>query len=52
MAQNWLPRLARGWVHWLTVPQPRQGIVVDTDADVRRMRAELDAVRTRFREHA
>jgi len=44
-------RIAHGCVRWLRTPQPRGGVTSD-DADIRRMTADLDAIRARFPEHA
>ena len=50
MATNWIPRIARGCSEWLRTPQPRSGERTD-DADWRRGRVDLDAIRARFPDH-
>jgi len=51
MSKNWLPRMA-SVATWLRTPQPRSGERGDRDADSRRARADLDAIRARFPDHA
>ena len=38
--------------NWLRAPQPRSGEWGESDADARRARMDLDAVRARFPDHA
>ncbi len=56
MSKNWMPplvRIAHGCAEWLRMPQPRSGGTgFDGDADSRRARTELDAIRARFPDHA
>jgi len=57
MSKNWMPPLARiahGCAAWLRTPQPRSGALLGAfdDADSRRTRTELDAIRARFPDHA
>jgi hypothetical protein len=57
MSKNWMPPLARiahGCADWLRTPQPRSGAGFGAfdDADGRRTRTELDAIRARFPDHA
>jgi hypothetical protein len=50
MSKNWIPRLAERLAR-LHSPV-RAGYDNERDADARRMRAELDAIRVRFPDHA
>jgi hypothetical protein len=54
MAQHWTSRVARKTSDLARVfrNSPRIGDFVAEDADVRRARAELDAIRARFPDHA
>jgi hypothetical protein len=57
MSKSWKPisRIANGCAKWLRAPQPRSGAGgwdLAGDADGRRARADLDAVRARFPDHA
>jgi hypothetical protein len=54
MSKNWKPltRIAQGCAEWLRAPQPRTGARFGDDADRRRARIDLDAVRARFAEHS
>ena len=57
MSNNWMPplvRIAHGCAAWLRTPQPRSGSArdFDGDADSRRSRTDLDAIRARFPDHA
>ena len=55
MSKNWMPPLARiahGCAEWWRMPQPRSGTGFDGDADSRRARTELAAIRARFPDHA
>jgi hypothetical protein len=54
MAQNWTSRMTRKastFGRVFRVPS-RPGGNVEKDADARRMRIELDAIRARFPDHA
>jgi hypothetical protein len=54
MPKNWMPPLARiahGCAEWWGTPQPRSGTAFEGDADGRRARIELDAIRARFPDH-
>jgi len=54
MAQNWTSRMTRKASKFgrvFSVPS-RPGGNVENDADARRMRIELDAIRARFPDHA
>ncbi|MDT5107100.1 MAG: hypothetical protein QOI25_4613 [Mycobacterium sp.] len=53
MAQNWTSRMTRKASEFgrvFRIPPP--GGNVESDADARRMRIELDAIRARFPDHA
>jgi len=57
MSKNWMPPLAwiaHGCAAWLRTPQPRSGALLGAfdDADSRRTRTELDAIRARFPDYA
>jgi hypothetical protein len=54
MAQNWTSRVAARASKWSGVfrTTTRSGGVYENDADARRMRIELDAIRARFPDHA
>jgi hypothetical protein len=54
MAQNWTSRMTRhaGTLGRVFRTSPRLGGYADGDADARRMRIELDAIRARFPDHA
>ncbi len=58
MTKKWKPQIAgiaRGCARWLTAPQPRSGqgtSMFDGDSDIRRAHVDLDAIRTRFPDHA
>jgi hypothetical protein len=51
MNTNWLSRLAQSWQGAFTGLRPTD-LYFDTDADGRRMRSDLDAIRSRFPDHA
>jgi hypothetical protein len=48
MSMNWLSRVARSWSTYFDAPD----YVCDWDADARRARIDLDAIRVRFPDHA
>jgi hypothetical protein len=54
MAQNWTSRIAVRATKWSGVfrTTTRPGGTDENDADARRMRIELDAIRARFPDHA
>jgi hypothetical protein len=53
MAHNWTSRVARRATAFGRVFRPRDGYgIADNDADARRMRIEIDAIRARFPDHA
>jgi hypothetical protein len=54
VAQNWTSRMTRhaGKLGRVFRTSPRLGGYADGDADARRMRIELDAIRARFPDHA
>ncbi|WP_197040175.1 hypothetical protein [Mycobacterium sp. URHB0044] len=54
MAQNWTSRATRKASKWGRVfrPNPRLGGYSENDADARRIRSDLDAIRARFPDHA
>ena len=54
MAQNWTSRIAVRASKWSGVfrTTTRAGGVYENDADARRMRIELDAIRARFPDHS
>ena len=53
MAQHWTSRIAAGQASWAasSARDPHRRFATD-DADARRMRIELDAIRARFPDHA
>jgi hypothetical protein len=54
MAQNWTSRMNRRASELGRVfrTSSRSGGIAENDADARRMRIELDAIRARFPDHA
>ncbi len=55
MSKKWKPQIAgmaQGCAKWLRTPQPHSGQFADDDADGRRAQVDLDAIRTRFPDHA
>ena len=54
MAQNWTSRIAVRASKWSGVfpATTRPGGTSENDADARRMRIELEAIRARFPDHA
>jgi hypothetical protein len=54
MAQNWTSRMTRKASKWGRVfrTTSRFGGYSEDDADARRMRIELDAIRARFPDHS
>ena len=51
MSMNWLSRVARSWSAFFG-DVSTQDLACDWDADARRARIDLDAVRVRFPDHA
>ncbi|HET6735758.1 hypothetical protein [Mycobacterium sp.] len=51
MTTNWISRLAQELAGLFSSPD-WDGLYVDGDADSRRMRSDLDAIRVRFPDHA
>jgi hypothetical protein len=51
MTMNWISRLAQELAELFSSPD-WDGLYVDGDADSRRMRRDLDAIRVRFPDHA
>jgi hypothetical protein len=51
MASNWLPKLGDLLAEQFTF-RPSGSTSDELDADLRRMRTELDAIRIRFPDHA
>jgi hypothetical protein len=51
MAQNWTSKVARK-AAGIFRTNPRNSHYGERDADARRLRAELDAIRARFPDHA
>jgi hypothetical protein len=51
MTTNWISRLAQGLAGLLSSPD-WDGLYIDGDADSRRIRSDMDAIRVRFPDHA
>jgi hypothetical protein len=51
MSTNWISRLGQKLATLFSSPD-WDGFYTDGDADARRMRSELDAIRVRFPDHA